>query len=389
MAVFFKNELVQPVVAVIGIGFVIGSFGVVQKALLTREMAFKKLAIIEVAGVLVAGITAVILAVHGAGVWSLVANVLLRDLISVVTLWFVSEWKPTVHFKKSEFIEFYRFSANVLANDVAIYLVTNTDITIIGRVLGDVMLGVYNYALYLVKLPVTRISGIVTKVVFPAFSLLQHDKKQFKRGFLKSITFVSLVTFPLLVGLAVFSREFILVILGEKWLDARWPMVILTPMAMLKSVGTLKGSVLMAVGKPEIELRWNFIYLAPLAGIVYLGTQYGLVGVAIAFSTFYMLTFPIIQHITNKQVDVRMREFWGALAKSSAATTAMLAAALGWRLLLFNFFNAGNLVVLLTGVLISAVVYIGAVFLIDSRMLYEMLYLLTRNKRFKRETVIA
>jgi len=378
----FDAHLVQTVIAVIGLGFFIGAFGVVQKALLTRDMAFKKLGIIEIVAVFVSGAVAVILAFAGAGVWSLVVNVLLRDLITVISLWIICDWKPKFHFKLAEFIEYFRFSANVLANDVAIYLVTNTDITIIGKVLGDVLLGVYSWALYLVKLPVTRISGVVTKVVFPAFSMLQDDPKAFRKSFLKSTTFVAIITFPILAGIAIFCKELLLVFI-PKYIDAHWPIVILTPMAMLKSIGTMKGSVLMAVGKPEIELRWNMVYILPLAGFVYWGTHYGLVGVSASFAIFYILTFPIIQQITNNQVGVRFFEYYRSLTVPFVATLSMAGIALLWQYLNFTFFNLNDWAVLLGGLLICMPFYVVALFVIQRSMLYEILFLFTKNKRFK------
>lgn len=371
LALFFQKPEVQPIVTVIALGFVIGAFGIVQKSILTREMSFKALSIVEIVAVLTSGAVAVVMALTGFGVWSLVVNVIGRDLFTVIGLWFVCTWRPYLHFRWTEFREYLRFSSNVLANDGAIYLITNADITIIGRVLGSAALGVYNLALYLVKLPVTRISGIVAKVVFPAFSSVQDDLEAFKKAYLRAIKFISILTFPILAGLAVFSREFIMVILGEKWLEMVWPLIFLTPMAMLKSVGTIKGSVLMAVGRPDIEMKWNLVYLVPLVAVVYFGTRFGLVGVAIAFTALYVITFPIIQQITNKQILVTWPQFLKAVRTSSVATLVMVAAGIGIRFLSNTFLLFPPIVVLIIGPLMSAVIYMGTIWLLDKQIYFD------------------
>jgi len=368
LAHFFRNPMVQPVVAFIALGFVIGGFGIVQKSMLTREMAFKKLAIIEIVAVLSSGGIAVLMALSGFGVWSLVANVIGRDLISVVLLWIVNNWRPQFYFAMAEFKEFLSFSANVLANDGALYLITNADVTVIGRLLGSAALGVYSLALYVVKLPVTRLSGIVAKVVFPAFSSVQDDVPKFKAGYLKAIKFIALITFPLLAGLALFAHEFIFLILGEKWLDMTPVLIILSPMAMLKSVGTIKGSVLMAVGRPDIELKWNLAYLAPLVGSLYWGAQFGLVGVAAAFTLLYVATFLIIQQITNRQINVSMIDFFSALSESTLATCAMVGLGLVARYLFGRIFNGKELFVFLFGTLFCVFVYITALHFLDKKL---------------------
>ncbi len=380
LAAFFRKAVVQPVIAVIALGFVIGGFGIVQKSLLMRDMDFKKLAIVEVAAVLLSGGVAVIMAVMGFGVWSLVVNVIGRDFITVGLLWMVCKWRPRFYFSFAEFREFIGFSTQVLANDGAIYLITNVDVTIIGRILGSAALGVYSLALYVVKLPVTRLSGIVAKVVFPAFSSMQDDLPAFKKGYLKAVKYISLLTFPILAGLAVFAREFIMVLLGEKWIEMTMPLIILTPMAMLKSVGTIKGSVLMAVGRPDIELKWNLVYLAPLVGVVYWGAQYGLTGVATAFTLLYVITFPIIQQITNNQVDVSMFEFAKAMSESAVATLAMAGAGLAVRHFLQVVSNCGDLAVLLAGIFISALVYLLVVGAVDKSVVKEFKSMFTKSQ---------
>ncbi|MBN1559549.1 MOP flippase family protein [candidate division KSB1 bacterium] len=379
LATFFRKEIVQPVVAIIALGFVIGGFGIVQKSLLTRDMAFKQLAIVEVSATLAGGALAILLALAGFGVWSLVANVLARDLITVLILWLLCKWRPRLHFSSTELRHYLAFSGSVLANDGAIYLITNADITIIGRVLGSAALGVYSFALYVVKLPVTRLSSIVAKVVFPAFSSLQHDPVKFKAGYLKAVKYISLITFPVLAGVAVFSNEFITIVLGDKWIEMAWPLIILTPMAMLKSVGTIKNSVLMAVGRPDIELKWNLFYLFPLVGVVYFGTRYGLVGVATAFTTLYIVTFPIIQHITNKQISVTLAEFFRSLASSTVATSAMVLIALAIRYCKVVF-NLPDLVVLLAGIIMASAAYLSVLWLIDRAELSEFYMMMQRKK---------
>jgi len=380
LALFFRNPQVQPVMAVIGIGFIIGAFGIVQKSMLTRDMAFKKLALVEMTAVLISGGVAIVMAIMGFGVWSLVVNVLGRDLIIVSLLWIVCAWRPRFHFALSEFRQFLGFSAQVLANDGAVYLITNADVTIIGRLLGSSALGVYSLALYVVKLPITRLSGIVAKVVFPAFSSVQDDLSSFKNAYLKAIKYISLLTFPLLVGLALFAHEFIAIFLGDKWSEMTPVLIILTPMAMLKSVGTIKGSVLMAVGRPDIELKWNLIYFAPLVALLYWSARYGLVGVATSFTILYVITFPIIQQITNRQVGASMREFVGALLKNFAATLTMAAAGLASRYYLHTVLHSSDIVVLIVGVVLCAFVYYVTIRIIDKNILFEFKGMLKKDR---------
>lgn len=381
LSAFFRNDTVQPVVSVIALGFIIGGFGIVPKSIMTREMAFKNLAIIEIISVTLSGIIAVVMAFLGFGVWSLVANVLLRDTFMVVALWFACSWRPEMHYSHTEFKSFFRFSANVLSNDVMIYMVMNADITIVGRVLGEVALGLYTWALYMVKLPIQRISGIVAKVVFPAFSKVQDDIKTFRRGYLRSITYISLITFPILIILGLYAREFILVLVTDKWIEVVIPLQILIPMAMLKSIGTIKGSVLMAVGRPDIELKWNCFYLVPLAGVVWLGTRWGIIGVAAAFSALYLVTWPIIQDITNRQIGVTPGSFAGSFATTGPASLVLFAAGLGFRHVFASLLKWPEAAVLIAGITVSLIIYILMILWLDASLITEWKFLIKKRSQ--------
>ena len=380
LSVFFDQAALRWVIPVQALGFIIGAFGIVQKALLTKEMSFKKLAIIEIVSVLASAIVSIVVALLDGGVWSLVVLVLVRDFVTVLLLWLKVDWHPKAHFSWHEFKLLLRFSAHVLGNDLALYVTTNTDVTIIGRVLGAAMLGYYNWALNLIKLPVTRLSAIVSKVTFPAFSALQDDLLSFKRAYLRSITFISLITFPILACLGLFSHEFIVIFLGNEWLPMEWPLVILVPMGMLKSVGTIKGSVLMARGRPDIELKWNLVYFLPLLIFVYSGTHWGLNGVAIAFSILYLLTFPIIQTITNRQVDVSGSEFVNALLPALLAVSGMTFFTLAVKWLVNTRLHFPALTVFIVGGLFAAASYTGMLMVFHKKLVLEFISILRINR---------
>lgn len=381
---FFKEPIVRAVLCVQSIGFIIGSFGVIQKSLLSKNMQFKKLAILEMIAVFASSILSIVLALLGYGVWSLVFGILVREILIALLVWVSSRWKPILHFSWVEFKSYLGYSSTVLSNNAALYLNTNADVTIIGRVLGIELLGVYTFALYIVKLPVTRLSGIVSKVVFPAFSLVQHDLEKFKHAYLRSMTLISFFTFFILTDLAIFANEFVTLVLPDKWLPIVVPLQILVPMAMLKSIGTIRGSVFMALGRPDIGLKWNIAYFFPLVIAVLLGTKNGLVGVTLAFSILYIATFPIIQRITNKLVSIRALEYICAFKATGPATVIMVVAGFFFMQIIKLFPSLPDYFVLISGTILLAIVYFIIVYLIDWDLMVEI-FGLVRNRSTKQK----
>ena len=241
LASLLQNGSAQKILMVQSAGFLIGAFGVVPRALLAKEMNFKKLSMIEMTASLLSGCAAIAMAFLGFGPWSLVLSIVARDSIIAILVWFSSSWRPQFHFQWQEFRGLLGFSAKVLANDVALYLNMNADISLVSRYLGSEALASYGLLLNIVKTPISRLSQIVSKVAFPAFASLQDDVDTFRRGYMQAIACISTLTFPLLVGLGVFAHECVMVVLSDKYEDMVVPLIILIPYAMLKSVGNDQG----------------------------------------------------------------------------------------------------------------------------------------------------
>ena len=280
-------------------------------------------------------------------------------------------WRPKLLFDWTSFKELLGFGSNVLSNNVAIYAMTNIDIAIIGRTLGEVALGIYSLALNIVKMPVYRFSAIISKVAFPTFSAVQDDLPKFRAGYTKSLKFISVFTFPLLAGLALLAPEIVSTFFGEKWYPMVVPLQILCPMGLLKSIGTTKGAVLLARGKADIEFRWNLVFIIPLGAGIYWASQFGLVGVTLAYTIIYIIGFPIIQGITNRVIELDWHSYFNSLYPAFFATLLMTILILGFRLS-YHYLNIAPILFLSISLLFGAAVYIGFLYIVYKEIFYEL-----------------
>jgi O-antigen/teichoic acid export membrane protein len=164
------------------------------------------------------------------------------------------------------------------------------------------------------------------------------------------------------------------------------PLMILVPYAMLKSVVTIKGSVLIARRRPGIELTWNVAYILPFAVAIYYGAHYGLIGVACAFTGLYLVTFPIIQTITNRQVQLTNRDFFTALWPAFASSMVMLAAGLLYKYVLSLLGPVPVVVTLALGVPLVGSCYLLAMWFLFRRQTDELVKLWSLLKKTKRQS---
>ena len=98
IASFYKMPLLCDVLRVMGVNLVISSFGIIQINRQRKQLAFQRIALINIISYLLASIVAISLAYNDFGVWSLVVLQILYGIFSVSMFWFVTKWKPSLCF---------------------------------------------------------------------------------------------------------------------------------------------------------------------------------------------------------------------------------------------------------------------------------------------------
>lgn len=375
-AKFFKSSIVAPILIVSSTSLVISSLGVVHRACLLRNLKFKAIALADVGISLAYALLAILMAALGFGVWSLVFGTLFSSAVGVVLWWAGFRWRPAFRFSWRKFLHLFRFGANVMGSGLVGYLSQTVDYLIIGRRFGAFPLGIYTLAFKLITFPLTRISYMFTAVTFPAFSRFQEDDSKLRRGYLKTVRFLSLVTFPLLFGLMMLAPQFIRVVYGPKWVAAVLPLRIMCVLGMLKAVGTTVGSVLRAKGRPDIELKYSASLLIGMILAVLLGSVYGIVGVALAITLVALIGFPIIQGITNRLIELSSKEYLLCLSPAILGSVIMSIVIFAWKLAAQALVPANNVFSLVSSCIIGIAIYWGFLRLFRVEELRELPLLL-------------
>lgn len=370
---FFDKAIISTVIKVISIKFIIDSFGIVHDTLLRKELSFKKVAFIDTVETLGFGITSVGLALAGLGVWSLVYGYIAGSLARVISLWAVHSWRPALNFNLNALNEFFGFAKNVLGFKVTSYLASNVDKFIIGRILGSVALGYYSMAYNISNFPREKLSGIIIRVGFPAFSRIQDDSDRLGRAYLKIITYASVIIFPLLFGLIALSPEFVRSIFTAKWSAMIIPLQYLAVAGMFSSITAFVGIIFLATGHAEIEFRFSLIYLLALVIALFAGVRFGVLGAALGIC-LQALTMNIVGFLLIRRLlKINLSAFLGAVFPALICSAIMLIVIK----LFLSFIKTGNtlpdIFLLVSSTILGACAYYISLYVIKSSLIKEML----------------
>jgi O-antigen/teichoic acid export membrane protein len=309
VALFFHQSKIGPIMRLLAAGFIISALSSVPSALLNREMAFRKVMMIEVGSATFATCLAVGMALRGAGAWSLVISSLAGTCITTVFLWWSCPWRPRWLLDWMELRSIASFSLNLSGFNLVNYFSRNADNAIVGRYLGAYQLGFYQVAYNLMLYAVQNISQVMGRVLFPIFAKVQDDNVRFRQAYTKAASTIAVVTFPMMAGVMAVAEPFVRAVLGEKWHPVASLLIILAPVGLMQSVVTTVGNIYYAKGRADWLFRWGLIATALSVGSFLVGLPWGIQGVAVAYLIVNLLLVYPAFALPFRLIDLKMNDF--------------------------------------------------------------------------------
>lgn len=317
VSAYFNEPAVIALVCALSLTFVIDAFQILPRALLQRELQFRRLAWLYGLQVLVGASVAAACATLGLGYWSLVISTLSGNGFLAVAMFASRPFTPAWPREPGRLGRAFLSGWHMIVSRAGWYAYSNADSTLIGRFLGKDALGVFGFAMTFAILPLQEITTQVSKVIPGIFSSVQSDPEKLRRYFLILTEAISYLTLPMSFGLALTADDLVLFALGEKWTAVILPLQILCLYVAMNTGQVLLGHVLMWTGRFRATM-WLILFatmLLPLS--FYLGLPYGIPGVAwgwvIGFPISVIPAFVLVFNILHITWRTYAETLWPAL----------------------------------------------------------------------------
>lgn len=284
---FFREPKLTAVLLLISVIFPLSSSSSAHLALLERESKFKKIASIEISSSIIGVIAALLLAYKNFGVYSLVWQTIIFNLMTTVQFWKASKWRPSLSkiFDFSGLKEIFGFSAHLSIFNFINYFSRNADSFIIGRYMAASVLGAYSLAYRIMLFPLMSLTFVATRALFPILSKSQDDHESLKKTYLDCVFTILFLVVPLMSGLAFLSKPFVALIFGSNWGLTANILLWLAPTAIIQSVLSTSGTVFMAKGRTDILMKLGVLGMVIYMSAFIFGAQYNI----ITFAKFYFI----------------------------------------------------------------------------------------------------
>lgn len=259
IASFFNEPILKFVTRVYGISLIISAYNSVQQAWVSRHMKFKLFFYSTLSGNIVSGIIGVIMAYMGYGVWALVFQVLISQIINTVVLAKIIDWHPILFFSKKRAIPLVRYGWKILGSDLISSVYFHLRQLLIGKYYTASDLAYYNRGAHIPEIVSSNIDRSLVQVLFPAMSNYSDNSEKIKELTRKSMKTTSYVMFYIMTLLIILAEPLVRIIYTEKWI-ACVPFFQLMGLAkMLQTVSHANLQSFKAVGRSDLVLKLEFI----------------------------------------------------------------------------------------------------------------------------------
>ncbi|MDL2335467.1 MAG: lipopolysaccharide biosynthesis protein [Chloroflexota bacterium] len=372
IATLLGDRRLEPIIQVLSVIFVLTALSSIQTGLLRREMAFRSLALRRLAAVVLSGVVGVGMAFAGFGAWSLVGQQIVSALVSVVMLWAVTPWRPSLEFSRQDFSQLFGFGARVVGGDMLNYISRNTDNLLISVFLGFGPLGFYSVGYRILDTSQTLLINAARKLIFPTFSRLQHDPDRIRRAYSRMNRASSALTLPGYVGLALVAQEATVTFFGSRWAEAGPVAAVLFLIGPVLTIGAFSGALFNAVGHPEVTLRLRLVTTVfnVVGFLIAVIVFRDILAVAAAFVLRGYLLLPLNLYWMRVYGGIPIRDHLLELRGVAIATAVMAGAVLLVKLALIGHVHASML--LLVEVFVGLIVFVVALRLVERTLVAEI-----------------
>ena len=274
---FFNAPALTAILQVISFSIFLTSLVQTQQTLILKELHFKKISYVRIATSIIGGITGLILAFNGFGVWALVYSAMVPQIFRVLFFWIGSSWYPQLKFSFSSVKTLIPYGLNILVSSIFFFMIQQFNVFIVGRFYSKTELGLFNRGNKFPDLVVSILQSVVLKISLPLFAKLQDQPVQLLEAVKKTNKIVAFISFPLLMLLLIKAEDITILLFTEKWRGSIIFLQLFCVVKLLEPFISIHRELILAQGLSKLLLKIFTILSVVEMALIFLVIKYGII----------------------------------------------------------------------------------------------------------------
>ena len=205
------------------------------------------------------------MALNGFAYYGLAVQTITYIGIGSLLKFIYAPWKPTFQIDLHPLKLMFGFSSKLILTNIFTQISNNIFSVVLGKFYNPQQLGFYSQGQKWMGMGQQLISGMINSVAQPILVQIGSDTERQKNVFRKMVRFGAFVSFPSMLGLAFTGKEFIWILLGEKWLSSVPFLQLFCIWGAVGYLWILYTNLLISYGKSDI-----YLYGIVLTGVLQL-----------------------------------------------------------------------------------------------------------------------
>jgi PST family polysaccharide transporter len=329
-AVFLHSPNLQRLVPGFVVSVLIDRITFIPERVLARDMRFRVLSLSRTAGEIAYSACALALAAQGLGAMSIViANVARSLLRACVAVRLVEprEWLTPCPLSPRIVRDMFAFGWPLCVGSVAELATRRWDNLAVERLFGPSVMGEYNQAYNLAEIPGTQIGEQMGDVLLPTLASLNLDDK--KRALVRSLALMSLIVFPLSIGLGAIAPTLVSTLLRPQWQGVAPMLAILSGMSIVRPFGWTISAYLQVRQQTRTILWLDVSKVVTLIGLIaalgIMGPLWACSGVGLAYGLNAIASMWVVRRLDGVPISAFLVQCGRPLAACVPLCAAVIA----------------------------------------------------------------
>ena len=326
---FFDSDRIAALAAASSGTVFLRTIGAVPDALLQRRFSFLRRLVVEPAQVLAFGIAAVIAAASDLGPWALVIGQYAGFAVDATLSWLLARFRPRKELTSfAMWRELVGYGRHVLVATAILHVGYQASNGIVGRFLGTGALGQFRYALRIAGLPFALLLAGAAYVLFPAFARIAEDAARLERAFLRSLRWISVLSFPAGLFFIPLGVPLAVLIFGETWRPAGEALIAMCLFPIGGMVANVVSEALKAIGQPRYLTRMHtmtsVVTVVTMLALQPFGLTAACAGLSIGAVAGGAYAVWLMHRVVGTRIGAMVAEIWPAAVAAACATLILV-----------------------------------------------------------------
>ena len=283
-SIWFDSPELEPIMLALAPAVPIMAVGGLLNAQLTHALRFRALAWLSVLSAAVGAAFGIAMAASGYGVWSLVGQVLVGNLLGLAGGFAASRYRPLPVFDAAAARSLWRFGLWSLAGGLIGQVAQRATPLLIGLVFAPANVGLFGLGRRLMEVLQYLVTAPIAQVAIPVMAKLQDDRVRVATVARNGLQALFAIVAPLFLLMAMAGPDALVWLLGDKWLGTVPLLPGLAASALFGCLSWYCASTLLALGHPKLRVMLPAIGLATALIVVPTLADEGMVAIAWGFA---------------------------------------------------------------------------------------------------------